>query len=94
MIKLMRKREQLLARCDMQRVELTAVADIWARPLQVIDSGLAGVRYLRRNPLVLAAGLAGLAVVQRRRLWPWVKRGYFVWRSYRTLRDTYLKSVA
>lgn len=93
MIKLMRERERLLAHCDTQRAELTAAAQHWERPIRIIDSVLACIRYLRRNPLVLAAGLAGLAVVQRRGMWRWVQRGYVLWRSYRALRNAYFNSV-
>ena len=84
-IDLMLKRERLLALCDAQRDALATLTQPLEGPLQVADRALAGARYLRDRPLVLAAAVAGLAVVQRRGLWKWAKRGFVVWRAYRAL---------
>ena len=85
LLEIMRRRERLLARCDAQRVELTALARRWEGPLKVADRAVAGLNYLRNHPLVLGAAVALLAVIQRRGLWGWARRGFMLWRAYRTL---------
>ena len=85
MIEIMRRRERLLARCDAQRAELTTLAQRWEGPLKVADRVVAVINYLRGHPLVLGAAVTLLVVVQRRDLWSWVRRGFMLWRAYRTL---------
>ena len=85
MIEIMRRRERLLARCDAQRAELTALAQRWEGPLKIADRAVAAIKYLRDHPLVLGAAVTLLVVVQRRGLWSWVRRGFMLWRTYRAL---------
>ena len=92
-IDIVRKREQLLARCDAQREYLDGLAQEFAGPLKIADRAVAGVRYLREHPLVLGAAVAVLAVVQRRDLWKWARRGYLAWRAWRALSQADLKSL-
>lgn len=93
LIDIMVRRERLLARCAAQRDDLAMLAQQLAGPLQVADRVVAGVHYLRRHPFVLGAAVALFAVVQRRNLWRWVGRGIVVWRTYRLLGKSNLKSV-
>ena len=88
MLEIVRKRERLLARCDAQRSELTAQVRQWEGPLKVADRAVAGIKYLRNHPLVLGAAVAVLAVIQRRRWWRWVQRGFVLWRAYRAFRNS------
>lgn len=83
MIELMRRRERLLAQCDVQRGELGGMVAQWQRPLQIADRILAGIRYLRGHPVILAAAVALAVVIRRRGLWGWVQRGFMLWRAYR-----------
>ena len=87
------KRERLLARVAAQRDDLTMLAQQLEGPLKVADRVVAGVQYVRRHPVVLGAAVALLAVVERRRLWLWARRGFVVWRTYRALRNTHFKSA-
>ena len=91
MIEIMRQRERLLARCDAQRAELTALAQRWEGPLKVADRAVAGINYLRNHPVVLGILVAVIAVVQRRGLWGWVQRGFVLWRGYRALGNSRFK---
>ena len=85
MIEIVRQRERLLARCDAQRAELTALARRWQGPLKAADRAVAGLNYLRHHPLILGAAVALLAVIQRRGWWSWARRGFLLWRAYRAL---------
>jgi hypothetical protein len=86
------KRERLLARCAAQRDELAALMRQLDGPLRIADKGIAGVHYLRDHPVALGGVAALLAVVQRRNLWKWARRGFVAWRAYRAFRTSNFKS--
>jgi hypothetical protein len=85
-IDVVRKREQLLARCDAQREYLAGLAQQFAGPLKIADGAVAGARYLRSHPLALGAVTALLAATRGRGVWKWAQRGFVAWRAYRALR--------
>ena len=88
MMAIMREREQLIARCSTQRIELSALAQQLTGPLRIADRVIAGFNYLRGHPLLVGAA-AGLAlVIGRRNWWSWMRRGYVLWRAYRALDRT------
>ncbi len=87
------KRERLLALCAAQRDDFSALARELAGPLAVGDRAVAGVRYLRDHPLVLGAAVAVLAVMRRRGVWKWARRGFVAWRAWRALGQANFKSV-
>ena len=94
MLEIMRERERLLARCAAQRTELTLLARQWADPLTLADRVVAGINYLRQHPVALGAIVALLAVIQRRGLWSWARRGFALWRAYHALRDARVRLSA
>ena len=85
-------RERLLALCAAQRDELVVLTQELAGPIKVADRAIDGVRYLRDHPLVLAGAVGLLAVMQRRGMWKWAKRGFVAWRTYRRFGKTDFKS--
>jgi hypothetical protein len=87
------KRERLLAQCAAQRDELAALMRQLDGPIRLADRGIAGVRYLRDHPVALGALVAVLAVVKRRGLWKWVRRGFVAWRAYREFGISGFKSI-
>ena len=87
-LEIIRERERLLTRCDMQRTDLAIMARQSQGMLKVIDHVVAVVNYFRRNPMMLGAAMAALAVIQRRSLWGWVRRAFMLWRAYRAFRGT------
>ena len=91
-IAIMVERERLLVRCAAQRDDLAMLAQQFDGPLQFADRVVAAVDYLRRHPLVLGGAVALLALVQRRNLWSWVRRGFVVWRTFRFLDNSRFKS--
>jgi hypothetical protein len=91
---IMRRREQLRARCDAQRNEIAALARQWEGPFRIADRAVAGVNYLRKHPVILGVLVALLAVVQRRGWWGWAQRGFVLWRAYRAVRNSRFKLTA
>lgn len=87
MIEIMRERERLLARCNAQRTELKLLVRQWEDPLAAADRAVAGINYLRQHPVVLGALVALLAVIQRRGLWSWARRGFALWRAYHAFHE-------
>ena len=94
LIDIMVKRERLLARCDAQRDDLAVLAQQLQDPLQVADRVVGGVQYLRRHPLVVGVAVVLAAVIERRHLWKWGQRGFFVWRTYGLLKKSLIKSAS
>jgi YqjK-like protein len=80
----MRERERLLARCDAQRAEIAVMVPQFEGPLRIADRVIAGINYLRHHPVILGVLVAALTIVQRRHWWSWAKRGFVLWRAYRT----------
>ena len=86
-MKLARRREQLLARCDAQRAQFVLELAAWEVPLKLADGALTGAQFLRRHPLVLGV-LALVVATKRRGLWGWAQRGLTLWRTYRAWRGS------
>jgi len=94
LLELVRKRERLLAQCDAQRAALAGAVDGLQTPLSVADRVLDAARFLRRHPVVLGGVIAAAVVVERRGLWHWAQRGFVAWRTYRALRQAWVRLAA
>jgi hypothetical protein len=79
------RRELLLARIALQRVRVELELRNLEQPIKIVDRGIAVVHYLKAHPVLVAAGVAALTVVGRRRIAAWVGRGWVAWRGLRTL---------
>lgn len=79
------RRELLLARIALQRVRVSLELHNLDKPIRMVDRGIGVIHYLKAHPLLVAAGVAVVTVLGRRRLAAWVGRGWVVWRSVRTL---------
>lgn len=90
---LLLQRERLLERCAVQRDDLAILMVRLDGPVKLADRGIAGVRYVRDHPLALGAVVGLAALIQRRRLWKWVRRGFAGWRAYRAFGKFSLKSL-
>ena len=80
LIKLAERRGMLIARAAAQRTELTQALAPWRRPLALGDQGVAALRYFRRRPMLLGGMLAGATILRPRRMFGWLRRGWFAWR--------------
>ncbi|MBU0621101.1 MAG: YqjK-like family protein [Gammaproteobacteria bacterium] len=79
---LMQRRGELQARIAAQRGELADIAARWEGPMAIADQGVAVVRFLRRQPL-LVAGVTALFVIRRRGMMGLVRLGWLGWKGYR-----------
>lgn len=82
MIELMQKRTELLVKIAEQRGQMTGMGTRLQTPLEIADQGLAAMRFLRSNP-VLVAGVAALIVIRRRGVIGLVQSVWRVWKGYR-----------
>lgn len=81
MLEVMLRRGELLARIASQREQVAEIGARWQAPLALADQGLAAMRYLRSNP-VLVAGVAALFVIRRRGVVGLVRGVWRVWKGY------------
>ncbi|MCB1932807.1 MAG: YqjK-like family protein [Candidatus Accumulibacter sp.] len=85
------ERGRLLERISNQRQMLRRELQPVGNALHGADRAVAtvrkGSRYIKDHPEMVGVGVAVLIVVQPRRVWRWTKRGYFAWRTWRTLRQ-------
>lgn len=82
MLAVMQRRAELLAKIAVQRGQVAEIGAQWQIPLAVADQGLAVVRFLRSNP-VLVAGVAALLVIRRRGVTGLMMGMWRVWKGYR-----------
>lgn len=82
MLEVMQRRGELLAKISAQREWVAATAERWEIPLQAADKGIAVMRFLRANPLLVAAA-AGVLLIRRRGVVGALSSGWRLWRWYR-----------
>lgn len=87
LLELAHKRGRLTAKIQSQREQLAREA--W--PLETLahtaDSGAAGLRWLRRHPGTVGAGMALGLILRPGRVLRWARRAYLAWRGYASLRQ-------
>lgn len=83
MLAVVQRRGELLERISAQREQVAVTAMRWQEPLALADKGLAVVRFLRSNPVLVAAAIA-LLVIRRRGVRGMVTTGWGMWRLYKS----------
>lgn len=86
MLDVMQRRGELLAKIASQREQIAAAGMRWKAPLEIADKGLAVVRFLRANPVLVAAAIAIFAM-RRRGVIATVAVGWRVWRRYNSAKS-------
>lgn len=86
LIDVARRKERLLADCARRRAELVAELTAWRAPIAVMERSVAATRFIRAHPVAVAAVIAAMAVLGRRHLARWARRGILIWRGWRTIR--------
>ena len=79
----MQRRGELLDRIASQRVQMAEIGARLQAPLSLADRGIAVVRFLRSNP-VLVTGVIAFLVVRRRSAVAAVGVIWRVWKAYRS----------
>ena len=80
------KRQRLVAKAAVQRVELAHQIQPWRARLAVADKGVSIVRTVGRYPLLLAGAAMLLAVWRPRRTVKVLQYGWVAWQLVRELR--------
>lgn len=88
LLELARRHGALKARIDAQRVELAQHARPLAAAFGAADKAVDGVDWLKHNPVVVGAAVAVLAILKPARAWRWAKRGIFVWRGWKKVKNS------
>ena len=84
---IVRRRAALVAQAATQRDEIGRLIGPWQKSLAFVDRGIEIVQRLRAHPLAIAAGVALLVWMGRRRLSRWAGRIGVVWQLYSSLRN-------
>lgn len=88
LLELAARRGALGARIASQRQTLAGEAEALSSVFSAGDAVLRGVDWLKQHPLAVGAAVAGAVVVRPGRALRWAKRGFFVWRGWRAMRNT------
>lgn len=80
------KKQRLQIRSAALRDEFAARAAGWAPAFALADRGRAGLRWLRRHPVLPVALLAALLAARPRAVLRWAQRGFVAWQALRRLR--------
>ena len=86
LIELIRRRERLLVRAEMQRNEIAGAVRQWRVPIVALDRAVEFVHTLKKHPALLVLPLAALLVLKPRRLASWGGKAWMVWRLWRNWR--------
>lgn len=82
---LSRQRTELLLRSAEQRSAVAAHFNTWHLPIAIIDKGIDAWRFVRARPgLMVGVGVV-FAVARPRRAIKWLRRGWALWRYYRSM---------
>lgn len=79
----MQRRGELLAKIASQREQVADVALRWRGPLSIADNGLRTVRFLRSNPVLVAAAVT-IIMIRRNGLAGMAATGWRMWKLYRS----------
>lgn len=88
------RRQLLLTRVAVQRLDVAQLLETWHTPLAVLDTAVAAGRRLRSHPWVLAFAAALLLKAPHHRLALWATRLVTAWKLYRTAQDMWPRTRA
>ena len=88
LLELARRHGALRARIDAQREALARHAQPLESALVLADKVVAGVDWMKENPVAVGSTVAVVAMLKPARAWRWAKRGFIVWRGWQTLHNT------
>ena len=88
LVEIIRRRERLLVRTELQRAELAGIVRQWRVPIAVADRAMDVARTLKAHPVLLIPPLAVLAIWRPRRLVAWAGEAWMLWRFWRRFSRT------
>jgi hypothetical protein len=93
---LLLRRGRLIERIAGQREAISRDFAPIGAALGKVDLAAAGVRsglaYLHRHALAASALVGALLIFRGKGTWPWVKRAFSLWRSWRALHRSFARS--
>lgn len=85
-LELATRRGELRARIAAQRDDLARLSWPVRNTLDLADQGAKGLHWLQDHPGTVSAAVAASVVLRPRRMFRWLRRGYFLWRGYQGLK--------
>ncbi len=82
LVELIRRRERLLVRAEVQRDELAGMVQQWRVPAAAVDRVMAALQALKAHPVLLAFPLTLLVLSRPRRVAAWAGRAWMMWRFW------------
>jgi hypothetical protein len=79
------RRRHLVAQAATQRTVLAHELVPWGARLALVDRGVAGIRYIRRHPVLMMSAAFALAILRLRLTGKWLQRGLLMWQLGRRL---------
>lgn len=80
-------RAALVAQAERQREQLVQTIVPWQKPLSLAERAVSGIRYIARQPALLAAGAVLFTILGPRSIFKWIQRGWLAWRVVRNIRQ-------
>ena len=81
------RRVRLLARAQREREQLALGLQPFTGPLKVLDTAWAAFRWLREQPLLIAAAAAVALVTGPRRALRWIRLALGAWQAWRWISE-------
>ena len=81
------RRALLLAKVAGQRETLGRNVEVWARPLSMVDRGLAAIRFVASHPAWILGSAFAPTALQPGRMGSWLRRGAAIFQLVGRLRS-------
>lgn len=88
LLELAARRGALAARIVQQRETLAREADALSGVFSAGDALLRGIDWLKQHPLAVGTAVAGAVALRPRRALRWARRGFFMWRGWKAVRNS------
>jgi hypothetical protein len=69
-------RQRLLEEIESQREEMAAIAQLWEKPLALADAAVGVLRFLRKHPVWVSAGVAMLLAGRGQGVFDLARKGW------------------
>ena len=88
LLELAHRHGALKARIEAQREALARHAEPLEAACSLADKAVAGVDWMKENPVAVGSVVVVLAILKPSRAWRWGKRGLLVWRGWQKLKNS------
>lgn len=89
---LAKRRQLLIDQAATQRIALARSIEPLRTPLALVDRGITVVRYVKRYPIIALGASALFGILRHTRAANWLRSGWTLFKSTRSLRDLLLKN--